>query len=35
MTEEDILKTIEEQAKDGADFMTMHCGITQGSATKL
>ena len=28
MTEEDILKTIEEQARDGADFMTMHCGIT-------
>ena len=28
MTEEDILQTIEKQAKDGADFMTLHCGVT-------
>jgi len=35
MTEEDILKTIEEQAKDGADFMTMHCGITQKALQTL
>lgn len=35
MTEEDILKTVEEQAKDGADFMTMHCGITQQALRTL
>ena len=29
MTDEDILQTIEEQAKDGADFMTLHCGVTR------
>ncbi len=28
MTEEDLLATIEQQAKDGADFMTLHCGVT-------
>ncbi len=28
MTEEDLLTTIEAQAKDGADFMTLHCGVT-------
>lgn len=26
MTDDDILQTIEKQAKDGADFMTLHCG---------
>ena len=29
MTKEDIFEVIEEQAKDGADFMTMHCGINK------
>ncbi len=29
MTEEDMLHTIEEQARDGADFMTLHCGVTR------
>lgn len=29
MTKEDIFAVIERQAKDGADFMTMHCGINQ------
>jgi phosphomethylpyrimidine synthase len=29
MTEEDLLHTIEEQARDGADFMTLHCGVTR------
>ncbi|MEA5091097.1 5-hydroxybenzimidazole synthase BzaA [bioreactor metagenome] len=29
MTKEDIFQVIEEQAKDGADFMTMHCGINK------
>lgn len=29
MTEADILEVIEEQAKDGVDFMTLHAGVTQ------
>ena len=29
MTEDDIFKTIEKHAKDGVDFMTVHCGITR------
>ena len=29
MTKEDIFKVIREQAADGADFMTMHCGINK------
>jgi len=29
MTEDDIFNTIEKHAKDGVDFMTVHCGITQ------
>jgi phosphomethylpyrimidine synthase len=29
MTEDDIFNTIEKQAKDGVDFMTVHCGVTQ------
>ncbi len=29
MTKEDIFQVIEEQARDGADFMTMHCGINK------
>ena len=28
MTAEDLLTVIEEQARDGADFMTIHCGVT-------
>lgn len=35
MTEEDLLLTIEEQAKDGADFMTIHCGITLEAINRL
>ena len=35
MTEEDLLKTIEKQAKDGADFMTLHCGVTRAAIDKL
>jgi phosphomethylpyrimidine synthase len=35
MTKEDIFATIEEQAKDGADFMTMHCGINKKSLGAL
>jgi phosphomethylpyrimidine synthase len=29
MTEDDIFNTIERQAKDGVDFMTVHSGVTQ------
>jgi phosphomethylpyrimidine synthase len=29
MTEDDIFNTIEKHAKDGVDFMTVHCGVTQ------
>jgi phosphomethylpyrimidine synthase len=29
MNEDDIFKAIENQAKEGVDFMTLHCGITK------
>lgn len=29
MTKEDIFDVIREQARDGADFMTLHCGINR------
>ena len=29
MTEDDIFNTIERHAKDGVDFITVHCGITK------
>ncbi len=35
MTADDIFAVIEEQAKDGVDFMTLHCGVTQASIAKL
>jgi phosphomethylpyrimidine synthase len=35
MTEDDIFNTIEKHAKDGADFMTVHCGVTQQIVKKL
>ena len=35
MTEDDIFNTIEKHAKDGVDFMTVHCGVTQQIVTKL
>ncbi len=28
LTEEKLFKVIEEQAEDGVDFMTLHCGVT-------
>ncbi|UNC91442.1 phosphomethylpyrimidine synthase ThiC [Candidatus Contubernalis alkaliaceticus] len=33
--EENFLKVIEEQAKEGVDFMTVHCGITLESLERL
>ncbi len=35
MTVEDILAVIEEQARDGVDFMTVHCGVTLSAIARL
>ena len=35
MTAEDLLKTIEVHAKDGVDFMTIHCGVTREAVEKM
>lgn len=35
MTGDDMLHAIETQAKDGADFMTIHCGVTQSVISRL
>ena len=35
MDVDDIFKAIENQAKDGVDFMTLHCGITKDLVEKL
>jgi len=35
MTEEDMFKAIENQAKEGIDFMTLHCGINKDLVEKL
>ncbi|MBU2565750.1 MAG: phosphomethylpyrimidine synthase ThiC [Candidatus Thermoplasmatota archaeon] len=35
MTEDDIFNAIGKQAKDGVDFMTVHCGVTKESVEKL
>jgi phosphomethylpyrimidine synthase len=35
MTEDDIFNSIEKHAKDGVDFMTVHCGVTKESVEKL
>lgn len=35
ITAEDLLGTIERQAKQGVDFMTLHCGITMESIGRL
>jgi len=35
MTEEDIFSTIEKQAKDGIDYMTLHCGVTRETLERL
>jgi phosphomethylpyrimidine synthase len=31
----DLFKAIETQARDGVDFMTVHCGVTQSTAASL
>jgi len=35
LTEDDIFGGIERHAKDGVDFMTVHCGITRESVQRL
>lgn len=35
MTEDDLFQVIEDQAKQGVDFMTLHCGITRDSIKQL
>ncbi len=35
MDEDDIFKAIEEHAKDGVDFITVHCGVTKNSVNRL
>ncbi len=35
MTADDLFAVIEQQAKDGVDFMTVHCGVTQRSVAQL
>ncbi|MCD6461919.1 MAG: phosphomethylpyrimidine synthase ThiC [Thermoplasmata archaeon] len=35
MTEDDLFNAIEKHARDGVDFMTVHCGVTRESIEKL
>lgn len=35
MTDDDILSTVESQAKDGVDFMTIHAGVTLETVERL
>jgi len=35
MTEDDLFSTIEAQAEEGVDFMTVHCGLTQKAIDRL
>jgi phosphomethylpyrimidine synthase len=35
MSVDEIFAVIEEHAKDGVDFMTVHCGVTQTSLARL
>lgn len=35
MTSDDLFKMIENHAKDGVDFMTVHCGVTRQTAESL
>ena len=35
MTEDDLLNAIEKQAIDGADFMTLHCGVTRSAIERM
>lgn len=35
MTPDDLFEVIEDHAKDGVDFVTVHCGITQKAIARL
>ncbi len=35
MTEDDVFNVIEKHAKDGVDFMTVHCGVTREIVKKI
>ncbi len=35
MTADNIFNVIQEHAKDGVDFMTVHCGVTETSVARL
>jgi phosphomethylpyrimidine synthase len=35
MTADDLFQVIEEQGKEGVDFITVHCGVTQASVGSL
>jgi len=35
MTVDEIFNVIEQQARDGVDFMTLHCGVTQATIARL
>ena len=35
MTVDDLFRIIEQQAQDGVDFMTLHCGVTQTAIARL
>ena len=35
MTADDIFNAIEDNARDGVDFITVHCGVTQGAIARL
>jgi phosphomethylpyrimidine synthase len=35
MSVDDIFTVIEQQAEDGVDFMTLHCGVTQAAIARL
>ena len=35
MTVDDLFGAIEEQARDGVDFITVHCGVTQAAIARL
>lgn len=35
MTDDDLFHVIEQQAKDGADFLTLHCGVTRAAIERM
>ena len=35
MTVDDLFSTIEQHARDGVDFVTVHCGVTQSAVDQL